>query len=103
VRYSVQKAGGFDVGQGTNAIDRDSRFQRPAGGLSSLAAAEQALPGDVLVFGGQGAYQGAGTEHTGIYIGNDYMINAPQSGQPVREDPVGPGRGTTDILRLPSR
>ena len=102
VRYSVKQSAGFDVGQGTDAIDRDTRFQRAAGGLSSLAATEQALPGDVLVFGGQGAYLGAGTEHTGIYIANGYMINAPKSGQPIRVDRVAPALGTTDILRLPS-
>ena len=103
VRYSVQKGAGFDVGQGTNRIDSDTRFARPGGGLSPTAAVTQALPGDVLVFGGRGEYPGVGTDHTGIYIGNNYMINAPQSGQPVRVDAVvTPLRGTTDILRIPT-
>lgn len=102
VRYSVQQGAGFDVGQGTNSIDRNPGFSHPAGGLSSQAAAAQAQAGDVLVFGGSGAYQGSGTDHTGIYIGNGYMINAPESGEPVRVDKVGPGRGNTDILRVPS-
>lgn len=102
VRYSVEQGAGFDVGQGTNSIDSNSHFARPGGGLTSSQAATQALPGDVLVFGGSGGYQGSGTDHTGIYIGNGYMINAPESGEPVRVDKVGSGRGTTDILRLPS-
>lgn len=104
VRYSVQQGAGFDVGQGTNSIDSNSHFTHPngGGGLPSQVAAAQAQPGDVLVFGGSGAYQGNGTDHTGIYIGNGYMINAPESGEPVRVDTVGPGRGKTDILRVPT-
>ncbi|MCH9732673.1 MAG: C40 family peptidase [Actinomycetia bacterium] len=101
VRYSVQQGAGFDVGQGTNAIDTNSHFSRPGGGIpSSAVVAEKAQPGDVLVFGGSGAYQGSGTAHTGIYIGNGFMINAPQSGEPVQVDKIA-GHGTTDILRLP--
>ncbi|MGB0971765.1 MAG: NlpC/P60 family protein [Mycobacterium sp.] len=54
----------------------------------------------MLVFGGSGAYQGSGTAHTGIYIGNGFMINAPQSGEPVQVDTIA-GYGPTDMLRLP--
>lgn len=100
VRYSVQQGAGFDAGIGTDAIDVNPAFGRPAGGLTSDQAAAQALPGDVLIFGGAQQYAGGGTDHTGIYIGNGYMMNAPASGSPVRVDYVGPGRGKTDILRV---
>jgi cell wall-associated NlpC family hydrolase/uncharacterized protein YukE len=100
VRYSVEQGAGLDVGQGTNSIDANPSFSHPAGGIPSSAVVGKAQPGDVLVFGGSGAYPGAGTDHTGIYIGNGYMINAPESGEPVRVDPVA-GHGSTDILRLP--
>ncbi len=100
VRYSVAQGAGVDVGQGTNSIDANPNFSHPAGGVPSSAVVGQAQPGDVLVFGGSKPYAGAGTDHTGIYIGNGYMINAPESGEPVRVDAVA-GHGPTDILRLP--
>lgn len=100
VRYSLQQGAGFDVGQGTNTIDGSSQFGHPGGGMPSSAVIGTAKPGDVLVFGGAQPYAGTGTEHTGIYIGNGYMINAPESGEPVRVDAV-TGHGSTDILRLP--
>ncbi|HEX4393727.1 MAG TPA: NlpC/P60 family protein [Mycobacterium sp.] len=99
VRYSVQQGAGFDVGQGTDAIDSNPNFTR-AQDLSLVpgsAVIGKAQPGDVLVFRPNA---GAGTEHTGIYIGNGYMMNAPDSGNPVRVDPVA-GHGLTDILRMP--
>ncbi|BCQ06862.1 hypothetical protein JMUB5695_00275 [Mycobacterium heckeshornense] len=100
VRYSVAQGAGFDVGQGTNSIDSNSLFAHPGGGLPSSAVVGKAHPGDVLVFGGARPYAGASTDHTGIYIGNGYMINAPESGEPVRVDPVA-GHGPADILRMP--
>ncbi len=99
VRYSVQQGAGFDVGQGTDAIDTNPNFAH-AKDLSlvpSSAVIGKAQPGDVLVFRPNA---NAGTEHTGIYIGNGYMMNAPDSGNPVRVDPVA-GHGVTDILRMP--
>ena len=97
VRYSVQQGAGFDVGQGTGAIDSSPQFPHPKDLMQTPSAGvgAKALPGDVLLFT-------SGTGHTGIYIGNGFMINAPQSGDPVRVDAVGPGRGPTDILRIPS-
>ena len=100
VRYSVQQGAGIDLGQGTDAIDGNSNFSHPAGGVPSSAVIGKAQPGDVLVFGGSQAYAETGTDHTGIYIGNGFMINAPDSGNPVRVDAVD-GHGLTDILRLP--
>lgn len=47
--------------------------------VSSLAAAQ---PGD-LVFYGNPAY------HVGIYLGNGYMVDAPDTGQTVQIQPVG--------------
>jgi hypothetical protein len=98
VRYSVQQGAGFDVGMGTGAIDSNSHFPHPKDLMQvpSAGVVGKAQPGDVLVFT-------KGTGHTGIYIGNGFMINAPDSGNPVRVDQVGPGRGPTDILRIPSR
>ena len=100
VRFAVAQAAGFDTGMGTIAIDTCLDFTRVVGGLGSGQAAAQAEPGDVLVFGAHCPFGGDGTFHTGIYIGNGYMINAPQSGQPVQVDPVGVWRGATDILRV---
>jgi cell wall-associated NlpC family hydrolase/uncharacterized protein YukE len=104
VRYSLEQGAGFDVGQGTDAIDSNSHFThyQGMGGIPSGVVDSKAQAGDVLVFGGTGAYAGSGTDHTGIYIGNGYMINAPESGEPVRVDKVGSGRGNTDILRMPT-
>jgi cell wall-associated NlpC family hydrolase len=34
-------------------------------------------PGDILVFSGAG--------HVGIYVGNGYMIDAPEAGHPVEK------------------
>lgn len=99
VRYSLQQGAGFDVGQGTDAIDTNPNFAHPRdlSLVPSSAVIGKAQPGDVLVFRPNA---GAGTEHTGIYIGNGFMINAPDSGNPVRVDVVD-GHGLTDILRMP--
>jgi hypothetical protein len=97
VRYSVQQGAGFDVGQGTDAIDGNPNFTRAQSLVPSSAVIGNAQPGDVLVFRPDA---NSGTEHTGIYIGNGYMMNAPDSGNPVRVDPVA-GHGLTDILRMP--
>jgi cell wall-associated NlpC family hydrolase len=99
VRYSVQQGAGVDLGQGTGAIDSNPNLSR-ATDLSLLPSGSvigKAQPGDVPVFRPDAS---ASTEHTGIYIGNGFMINAPNSGNPVRVDPVA-GHGLTDILRLP--
>ncbi len=99
VRYSVQQGAGIDLGQGTDAIDTNPNLAH-AKDLSLVpgsAVIGKAQPGDVLVFRPNAT---AGTEHTGIYIGNGFMINAPDSGNPVRVDPV-TGHGLTDILRMP--
>ncbi|SHP99259.1 NlpC/P60 family protein [Mycobacteroides abscessus] len=96
VRYSVGQGAGIDVGQGTYAIDTNGTLAQIRGGLS------QAQVGDVLVFGGPGGFSGADTRHTGIYLGNGVMINAPGSGLPVRIDGV-QGHGNTDVLRIPGQ
>jgi cell wall-associated NlpC family hydrolase len=99
VRYSLQQGAGFDVGEGTDAIDGNSHFAHPKdlSLVPSSAVVGKAQPGDVLVFRPSA---GARTQHTGIYIGNGFMINAPDSGKPVRVDTVD-GHGLTDILRMP--
>ena len=102
VRYAYQQGANVDVGQGTYAIDRNGQFDHPAGGISSETVGGHATPGDILVFGASDPYTGAGTHHTGIYIGNGFMMNAPDSGNSIRVDPV-KGHGATDVLRLPGR
>ena len=69
---------------------------------NTTMTARLAQPGDVLVFEGSDPFQGKGTQHTGIYIGRGFMINAPQSGMPVRVDDITAQQGTntTDILRV---
>lgn len=62
-----------------------------------------AHPGDVVVFGTPGHEQFTGkwtTHHTGIYIGNGMIINAPQSGLPVQLNLLSDWRNEpTDVLR----
>ncbi|MFA4083454.1 NlpC/P60 family protein [Mycobacteroides salmoniphilum] len=104
VRYSLEQGAGIDVKQGTYAIDTNGVLAqvKGGGGIPDSAIGQHAQPGDVLVFGGPGGYSGASTTHTGIYLGNGYMINAPGSGLPVRLDAV-QGHGTTDVLRIPGQ
>ncbi|SIM97269.1 C40 family peptidase [Mycobacteroides abscessus] len=114
VRYSIAQGTGFDphtgqgidVQQGTNAIDTNKLLQRVEGGVPTASIATQAQPGDVLVFGGSEPFKGGDTSHTGLYLGNGYFINAPNSGQPVRVDELLPrlqldSKDHADILRIP--
>lgn len=114
VRYSVQQGAGFDVDQGTNNIDRNRNFQHGAGNVPSADINNSvASPGDVVVFGNPGhqPFTGAGTDehplpgthHTGIYIGNGYYINAPESGMPVEVDNLKLRTDSADILKVPGR
>lgn len=102
VRYSLEQGAQIDVDRGTNTIDAGGRLERvtplvPSSGISDA----NTQPGNVLVFGGSEPWAAAqDTTHTGIYIGNGYMLNAPESGEPVRVDAV-TGHGKTDILRIP--
>lgn len=102
VRYSLQQGAGIDVDQGTNTIDRGGRLDHVAPlvpGASIGNANTQA--GNILIFEGSQPWAADwDTTHTGIYLGNGYMINAPGSGDPVRVDPV-QGHGKADILRIP--
>ena len=104
VRYSVQQGAGFDTGMGTNAIDTNPNFTQGAGHTPSATLGNSlAGPGDVLVFGGSQAFAGGNTDHTGLYIGNGYYINAPQSGQPVQVDNVNLRGDYADILKVPGQ
>lgn len=111
VRYSVEQATpgfgpngkGLDVGIGTDAIDGNHNLTRinENGRIPSASINNgQAGPGDVLVFGGQTS----GTQHTGLYLGNGFYINAPGSGMPVQVDDL---RNRTpdfaDVLRVPGQ
>lgn len=103
VRFSEFQATGRDVFEhtgpdksGTDLIDNSKYLDQVKGGISA------AQPGDVLVFGNSGheAFSGAGTHHTGIYLGNGVIINAPGSGEAVRTDALMQWKGEpTDVLR----
>jgi cell wall-associated NlpC family hydrolase/nucleotide-binding universal stress UspA family protein len=104
VRYSVREGAGMDVGMGTNAIDTNPNLTHGAGHVPSATLGNSvAGPGDVLVFGGSTPFTGGDTDHTGIYIGNGYMINAPKSGLPVEVDNLWLRNDSADILKVPGQ
>lgn len=110
VRYSVAQGAGVDPFvmvdsdpripgnvPGTDRIDHSKYLAQVPEGLS------HAQPGDVLVFGNNGhePFTGSGTHHTGIYLGNGVVINAPESGQPVNTLPLATWKNEpTDVLRV---
>jgi len=111
VRFSVAEATGNDPFQGrrdgnfsgTDRLDASAHLAPVTGGLFGAAVTEYAQPGDVLIFGDSGhqAFSGSDTHHTGLYVGNGVIINAPSSGSPVRIDPlIGWADEPTDILRI---
>lgn len=105
VRYSFEqgagvdpfeRADGKDLGSGTDRIDVSKHLTKipDAIQIPSAQISSKAQVGDVLVF-----FNG-GTEHTGIYVGNGFMLNAPHSGSPVRLDSADNDGRITDVLRL---
>lgn len=77
--YQVFSSLGFP-NVGTDTV---SQFDNPANvTVGSLAEAQ---PGDLVFFGSP---SGGASEHVGIYIGNDMMIDAPHTGASVRLDHV---------------
>lgn len=107
-RADKDAAGNYlDVGSGTDRIDK-SRWLTPiidgGGAIPSSKIQGVAQPGDILVFSANGSghqeFTGWNTEHTGIYVGNGFMINAPYSGVPVRLDSATNDGRITDVLRL---
>ncbi|OHU68852.1 hypothetical protein BKG86_02035 [Mycobacteroides chelonae] len=115
VRYSTQQGAGYDVfqradgldsGAGTDRIDKSQHLTPIDGGarIPSAQISSVARPGDILVFeipgSGHEAFSGQNTQHTGIYVGNGFMINAPESGVPVRLDNADRDGRRTDVLRL---
>lgn len=105
VRFSVAQGAGFDTGVPTDTIDTCPHFIHVAGGLVSNQAISHAEAGDVFVWGSASPFAGVNSYHTGIYVGNGWMINAPCSGKPVRVEPVVTpcnNRPATDVLRIPS-
>ncbi|MBS9535694.1 C40 family peptidase [Mycobacterium sp. M1] len=105
VRYSVQQGAGIDVGMGTNRIDTNPQLTQGPGHIPSATLNNSAAgPGDILVFGGSRPFEGGNTDHTGLYIGNGYYINAPQSGDPVRVDNLRLRLNDyADVLKVPGQ
>ncbi|MEZ0363409.1 NlpC/P60 family protein [Mycobacterium sp. pUA109] len=100
-----QRSDGLDSGAGTDRIDKSASLSHVDGGdgIPSARISSVAQPGDVLVFeipgSGHEPYSGTNTQHTGIYVGNGFMINAPESGEPIRLDNADRDGRRTDILR----
>jgi len=91
--------------EGTNAIDSTTALRQVQGGVPGELVGQYAQPGDVFVYGNSGHEQftNGRTHHTGIYLGNDVIINAPRSGEPVGTAGVTNWTNEpTDILRLPT-
>lgn len=105
VRYSVQQGADIDVGMGTNNIDTNPQLTQGPGHIPSATLNNSAAePGDILVFGGSRPFEGGNTHHTGLYIGNGYYINAPESGAPVRVDDLSSSRRDfADVLKVPGK
>jgi cell wall-associated NlpC family hydrolase len=110
VRFSVFQATGNDPfahsgppGAGTDLLDTSKYLAPVKGGITNDGVVEKfAQPGDVLVFGNPGhqAFSGSQTHHTGIYVGNGIIIDAYESGVPVRLDELSGWAGEpTDVLR----
>jgi len=108
VRYSVQQGAGFDPFvprgdiPGTDRLDINPIFDH---GQPQAVPSKQidnfAQVGDILVFREGGTpFTGGGTPHTGLYVGNGFMLNAPGSGMAVRLDDVTERRDSADVLRL---
>ncbi|MFI9594511.1 C40 family peptidase [Nonomuraea sp. NPDC052265] len=77
-RWVYALAHGTDV-LGPGNTDDHVRRMRPV---------ERALPGD-LVFFGKITKNKIKTHHVGIYLGRGKMMNAPETGAPVRIDDIG--------------
>lgn len=73
-RWVIHKATGKVIG-------RTSQVQSTEG--LPVASEADAQPGDLVFYGGEGV---AG--HVGIYIGGGQMIDAPQSGEKIRKEPL---------------
>ncbi|MHB8189185.1 MAG: NlpC/P60 family protein [Ferrimicrobium sp.] len=81
----------YAFGQSGVTLPRTAAEQEQTGQqVSSLAAAQ---PGD-LVFYGSPAY------HVGIYLGDGYMVDAPQTGQAVQIAPVGTPTEIRNVLGI---
>ena len=105
VRFAYHEGAGIDLGQGTNAIDSTTALRKVQGGVPGELVGQYAQPGDVFVYGDTGHKQftNGSTHHTGIYLGNGVIINAPQSGEPVNTAKIRQWQGEpTDILRVPT-
>lgn len=106
VRYSTEQGAGIDVGMGTNNIDKNPHLDHVAGGIPGSVIRQNAQAGDILIFGENAGdpFSGSSTHHTGLYVGNGFMINAPESGKPIQVDSLDDyAHETTDVLRAPSR
>ena len=94
---------------GTNNIDKNAPLAHLDNGgvISPRTLPTVAQPGDILVFetpgSGHQRFSGMNTEHTGIYIGNGFMMNAPESGEPVGIADASRDSRRIDVLRINGR
>lgn len=70
VQYSVAKATGLDIGKYTGA-------QITSPSLTIVGPTEQPRPGDLVFFGAE-------PRHVAVYVAPGVVVNARQSGQPVK-------------------
>lgn len=101
------RSDGLNAGAGTDRLDKSSLLTPVTDGggkIPSSAIRGVGQPGDILVFQdmerAHQAFDGKNTQHTGIYIGNGFMINAPESGSPVRVDSAKDDGRNIDVLRI---
>ena len=78
-REVLYMAGYGDVGAGNTSVDQTLGSNVP--GWSSRSIGSSVQPGDIIVFSDLGP--GGTSTHTGIYVGNGQLAQAPQTGQNV--------------------
>lgn len=90
VMYAVYQAtnGAVKLPHYSDAQIAAPQFKQVAKGVGSSINLALLAPGDLIGFTLPGA---SATHHIGIYLGNDSMVHAPQSGELVKISPLGSG------------
>ena len=50
--------------------------------MGKLVKKDQLSPGDIILYSDNG--KASGVHHVGIYMGNNLMVHAPQTGSPIQ-------------------